>query len=101
MYKLYSIHIENEEEDNNYRFTPDDDSKKYGANEYSIRADISMIKKFLRRCKVADSSTVPRSYRSLTYNEIVDLITQQTCDIYIFSHLYPKSRDELEALMRK
>lgn len=101
MYKLYCIKIENDEEDNNYRFVPDNNSKEFGAQEYSIRADITMIKKFLRRCKVADMTTTPRSFRSLTYNEIVSAITQQHCSVYIFRHLYPKSLDDLQAIMRK
>jgi hypothetical protein len=101
MYKLYSITIDNDGEDNNYRIVPDEDSKKFGANEYAIRADATMLKKFLRRCRVADMTVQPRSYRSLTYSEIVDSITKQNCKVYIFSHLYPKTLDELELLMRK
>ena len=101
MRKLYHISIENDGTDNTYRLVPDLDSKNYGANEFSIRANDDMLKKFLRRCKVSDTACEPRSYRSITYNEIINLIQNQKGEIYIFSHMYPKDINSLDSIMRK
>jgi hypothetical protein len=101
MYKLYKINIDNDTTDNYYKFIPDSDSKNFGANEYSIRANSDMLKKFLRRCRVSDATTNPRSIRSITYKEIIDLIHSQKGEVYIFSHMYPKTIDDLESIMRK
>jgi hypothetical protein len=100
MKRLYRIRIDNDGTDNNYKLIPDDNSKSFGASEYAIRADIMMLKNFLRRCKVADVDSKPRSYRSLTYKDIVDLIHNQKGEVYIFSHMYPKSQIELDKIMR-
>lgn len=101
MRRLYHITIDNDGSDNTYRFIPDNDSKSFGANEYSIRASDDMLKKFLRRCRVSDVTCQPRSYRAITYKEIINLIQNQKGEIYIFSHMYPKSIADLDNIMRK
>lgn len=101
MRRLYHITIDNDGTDNTYRFIPDANSKSFGANEYSIRASDDMLKKFLRRCRVADTNCQPRSYRSITYKEIIDMIQNQKGEIYIFSHMYPKDINSLDSIMRK
>jgi len=100
MRRLYRIRIDNDGTDNNYRLVPDECSKSFGASEYAVQADMTMLKNFLRRCKVADIDSKPRSYRSLTYRDIVNLIHDQKGEVYIFSHMYPKSQIELDKLLR-
>lgn len=101
MRKLYHIYIDHDENDNNYRLKPDKDSLDYGAKEFSINADDTMLKKFLYRCKVSDPLIQPRSHRSITYDEIVKMIQQQKGEVYVFAHMYPKTFDELNSIMRK
>ncbi len=97
---IYNIDIETDD-DNFYRIVPDQYSKDLGACQLAIKADDIMLKRFLRRCKVADETTQPRSYRSLTYNEICSLIKGGKYKVYMFSNKYPKSQSELERLMKQ
>lgn len=99
MRKLFKITIETDD-DNFYRLTPDNDSINYGAKEFAFKADDLMLKNFLRRCKMADETTVPRSYRGITYNEIVQAIQSGSGCVYVFKHHYPKSQEELERIIR-
>ena len=99
MRKLFKITIDTDD-DNIYRFTPDGESRQYGAKEFVIKADDGMLKNFLRRCKAADEGSSPRSYRAVTYNEIITLIKNKNCNIYIFSNMYPKTVEELTKIMR-
>ena len=99
MRKLYKITIETDD-DNFYRLKPDTDSIGYGAKEFVFKADDLMLKNFLRRCKIADETTNPRSYRGITYKEIIDTIKTGTGCIYVFRHHYPKTQEELESILR-
>lgn len=99
MYKLYKINI-NTEDDGFYRFEPTIECQKIGAKVFTIKGNDAMLIKFLRRCKVCDTTKQPRSLRALTYKEIVQLINQGSADVYIFSHMYPKSQNEFEGIMR-
>lgn len=99
MRKLYKITIETDD-DNFYRLTPDQESINYGAQTFVFKADDVMLKNFLRRCKMADDSTTPRSYRGVTYKEIIDTIKLGTSSVYVFRHMYPKSQEELEKIIR-
>lgn len=94
MHKLFKINISTDD-DGIYRFTPDADSRLYGAKEFSVKANEQMLLRFLRRCKVADCSVEPRSYRSITYKEIVQYIIDNKGDLYIFAHMYPKSHEDI------
>ena len=99
MRKLYKITIETDD-DNFYRLKPDQDSVSYGAKEFVFKADDFMLKNFLRRCKVADETTVPRSYRGITYSEIINAIKSGTSSVYVFRHMYPNNQEELEKIIR-
>ena len=100
MHKLFCIKIEKYDDDSNYRFVPDANSREYGAKEIAIKATDEMLMKFLRRCKVSDIDTKPRSYRGITYAEIVKLIQNGKGDIYVFAHLYPKTHSDLLRIMQ-
>lgn len=99
MHKLYCIKIEQYNDDNTYRFVPDEDSRAYGAQELSVKASDEMLMKFLRRCRVADATIKPRSYRAITYAEIVKLIQEGKGDVYVYAHLYPKTYADLLKVM--
>lgn len=100
MYKLYNIKI-NTDDDNFYQLTPDSDSIQYGAVKHAIKASPEMLKRFLTRCKVSDQTTKPRSYRSITYKEIIQAIQKGECSVYVYAHMYPKTYDQLNSIMRK
>ncbi len=99
MRKLYKLTIETDD-DNFYRLTPDQDSVNYGAKTFTFKADDIMLKNFLRRCKMADDSTKPRSYRGVTYAEIINAIKSGSSSVYVFRHMYPNSQEELESIIR-
>ena len=99
MRKLYKITIETDD-DNFYRLTPDQDSVNYGAQTFTFKGNELMLKNFLRRCKTADDSTKPRSYRGVTYKEIIDAINTGKSCVYVFRHMYPKTQEELESIVR-
>jgi hypothetical protein len=99
MRKLYKITIETDD-DNFYRLKPDNDSVSYGAKEFVFKADDLMLKNFLRRCKISDDTVQPRSYRAITYNEILNIIKNQNGCVYCFRHHYPKTQQELEGILR-
>ena len=61
---------------------------------------VDVLKNFLRRCKMADDSTSPRSYRGVTYKEIVSAINSGKSNVYVFRHMYPKTQEELENIIR-
>jgi hypothetical protein len=99
MYLLYKIRIDNE--DNVYTFTPDENSKLNGASSYSIKANNELLKRFLRRAGTADELTSPRSKRGMTYDAILKNIENGTDNnIYVFSHKYPKSLEDLQRIMQ-
>lgn len=99
MRKLFKITIETDD-DNFYRLKPDDDSINFGAKQFVFKASDSMLKNFLRRCRVSDDTVQPRSYRAITYNEIINIIKNQSGCIYCFKHHYPKTQSELEGILR-
>ena len=100
MRRLYKININNDGTDNIYRIEPDLDSKSFGAKEFAVQADATMLKNFLRRCKASDMVENPRSYRALTYQQIIDLIGKESCCVYVFSHMYPKSQDDFYKIVK-
>jgi hypothetical protein len=99
MYKLYKINI-NTEDDGFYRFEPNIDCQRIGAKVFTIKGNDSMLMKFLRRCKVCDTTKQPRSLRALTYKEMLCLINQGSADVFIFAHMYPKTQVDFEGIMR-
>ena len=99
MHKLFKIAVTTDD-DNQYRLTPDANSREYGAKEFAFKATDNMLLRFLRRCKVSDPTVQPRSFRALTYAEIIKFLQTGSGELFIYAHFYPKSHDELERILR-
>jgi hypothetical protein len=96
--KIYKIKIETDD-DNIYQLIPDVNS--VGAKRFVIKADDTMLKKFLMRCKVCDNTKEPRSYRAITYKEMIRMIQNHCGEVFVYSHMYPKSQEELDCIIRR
>jgi hypothetical protein len=95
MYVLYNVNIITDD-DGLYQLIPDKDSMLNGAKQFAIKANPLMLKRFLKRCGSTDDLILPRSKRSLTYDEIItNILNGSNTMIHIFGHRYPKSLEDL------
>jgi len=98
MYMIYKIKLSRDDY-NIYKVEPDIVYQKMGAKIFTAKANDFMIKRFLHKCKAADSTENPRSKRFLTYDEILSNLSEDGFDLYIFAHKYPKSQKDFNTII--
>lgn len=99
MYLLYKITIETDD-DNIFRITPDSDALLRGALPFSVKATPEQIRRFLKRCKIGDSESQPRSKRNVSFNSIIsNLCNTNSSTVFCFAHKYPKTLEQLRTLL--
>lgn len=83
-----------EDNDGVYEVIPEN-----GGTRLAFKATDEQMIRFLRRIKTKDSKTLPRSYKGLTYNDILQDIKQgvNPC-VWIWSNHYPNSEGITEIL---
>ena len=70
-----------------------------GGSRLAFRATDEQMLRFLRRVKVKDSISNPRSYKGTTYSNMLNFIKQGTNSIfYIWSNMYPDNNSLKEIL---
>lgn len=96
--KLIPVDITYNDSDNVWVLAP----KEEGYSKLSFKADEARMKRLLRRMKAKDSKTYPNSKKGITYQAMLDDITETgVSSVYVWRSHCPISLDLIKAMMEE